>query len=571
MMRTGFSALDNLTGGLAERQGYLVYGNAQEAKSALALAFLASGVANGESVALVTERSFDAIQEEARGYGFDLSEGLKSGKFQFFEYPEGVASSTMQLMDDARIIEEFQTLTGQHEIRRLVFDPVTPLLNAQHPAASAKRFHAIISAFSRMGATALYLVHSAGSGDNVPSVREMAHGVMRVDSGGMGSGRIVFERWPGASSAESLDFGIVAGIGLVSLSRLPSGTAAVSQDPTGAGLQFSAFQIPATRASAVGTLAPPRFTPSLPAPATTTAVETVLAETVEDEKPRILLVHPDSAQRSLLNSLLSGDYRVSEAHSVATGMAMLSSEAPDLLIFSHELSGACGGAVAFKLRQSGYNMPIIVVGSRVRRISDKGKFLQAGVDVFLDLPLEIQLLSRHVDNLLRRVGRLKVALGPDGEPPQLGRRANVTCTMDLDYFCERVAEEYARPELVSAAPMFTLRMPGMKSMVEELSSTVLLTARATDVIYVGNRGVSVLLVESTSADVFMARLRASWASETPPLFEVPRISSHGSVLDQLRQFVHDSTGHSFPQPAGNRLNGRSYEAVVTGHRLENPE
>ena len=47
MMRTGFSALDRLTGGLAERQGYLVYGNAQEAKSALALAFLASGIANG--------------------------------------------------------------------------------------------------------------------------------------------------------------------------------------------------------------------------------------------------------------------------------------------------------------------------------------------------------------------------------------------------------------------------------------------------------------------------------------------------------------------------------------------
>lgn len=568
MMRTGFSALDSLTGGLAERQGYLVYGNAREAKSALALAFLASGIANGEPVALVTERRVEAILEEARGYGFDLTGALESGKFQFFEYPEGVAASSMQLMDDARIIEEFQALTGQYEIRRLVFDPVTPLLNAQHPAASAKRFHSIISAFSRMGATALYLIDSSESSDSVPSVRELAHGVMRVDAAGMGSGKIVFERWPGAPSAESLDFGIVAGIGLVSLSRLPSGTAAASSDRLASTLQFSPIQIPSTRASGVGTLAP-GFQPSLLTGPAAAMVDAVI-EDGERETPSVLLVHPDSAQRAVLGRILSASCRVTEAHGVAAGMAMLSGQVPDLLVFAHELAGACGAALTFKLRQSGYNMPIVIVGSRVRRITDKARFLRAGADVFLDFPVDLPLLNLHVDSLLRRVGRLNDPLRPGGEPPQGQRRAAVTCTMDLDYFCDRVAEEYGRPELVSACPMFTLRMPLGKPMVEELSSTALLTARAADLVYVGSRGVAVLLVDSPGADAFLARFSMSWPAE-PPLIEPARINGHNNLREQLRQFVHEATGLSFPQPGGNSLNGKSFEAVVSGHRKQTSE
>lgn len=569
MMRTGFSALDSLTGGLAERQGYLVYGNAQEAKSALALAFLASGVANGEAVALVTNRRFEAILEEARSYGFDLAEGVKSGKFQFFEYPEEVAASSLQLMDDARIIEEFQTLTGQHEIRRLVFDPVTPLLNAQHPAASAKRFHSLISAFSRMGATALYLIDSSGNGDSVPTVRELAHGVMRVDAAGMGSGKIVFERWPGAPSAESLDFGIVAGIGLVSLSRLPTGSAAAAAANPGTAstlLQFSPYQIPATRAAGVGTLAP-GFSPTLIAGPTPT-VDAVVEES-EPELPSILVVHPDSAQRAVLGRILSSKFRVSEAQGVAAGMAMLSGQVPDVLIIPHELSGACGAALTFKLRQSGYNLPIVVIGSRVRRIADKAKYMRAGADVFVDFPTDLPLLTLHVDNLLRRIGRVKEPLRAGAEPPS-SKRLTVTCTMDMDYFCDRVAEEYSRPELVSGVPMFTLRMPSGKPMVEELSSTALLTARAADLIYVGSRGVAVLLVDSPTADGFLSRFSMSWAAE-PPLIEHPRINMHNNLPDQLRQFVHEATGLSFPQSGGNNLNSKAFEAVVTGRRVQTSE
>jgi hypothetical protein len=119
--------------------------------------------------------------------------------------------------------------------------------------------------------------------------------------------------------------------------------------------------------------------------------------------------------------------------------------------------------------------------------------------------------------------------------------------------------------------MFTLRMPFGKPMVEELSSTALLTARAADWVYVGSRGVAVLLVDSTGADAFLSRFRFSWGAEAPPRIEHPRIGSHGNVTKQLRQFVHDATGLSFPQPGGNALNGKAFEAVVAGHLVENPE
>jgi hypothetical protein len=211
------------------------------------------------------------------------------------------------------------------------------------------------------------------------------------------------------------------------------------------------------------------------------------------------------------------------------------------------------------------------VGSRVRRITDKAKFLRAGADVFLDFPLDVPLLKVSVDNLLRRVGRLNGPLRPESEAPQFQRRPNVTCTMDLDYFCERAAEEYARPELVSGSPMLTLRMSSGKPLLEELSSTALLTARAADLVYVGSRGVAVLLVDSTRTDSFLSRFSQSWAAEASPRVEQPHISGHGNLLKQLRQFVHEETGLSFPQQGGNTLNGKSFEAVVAGHRVENPE
>jgi KaiC/GvpD/RAD55 family RecA-like ATPase/CheY-like chemotaxis protein len=582
MIRTGFSALDNLTGGLSERQGYLVYGNAQEAKSALALAFLASGVANGESVALVTDRPVEAVLEEGRGYGFDLSDAILSGKLQCFEYPEAVAMHSMQLLDDSCIMDEFQKLAGPNGIQRLVFDPVTPLLNTPNPGASAKRFHAIISSVSRMGATAIYLIDASGIGDNAPSVREMAHGVMRLDAEGLSSGKIVFERWPEGHSAESLDFGIVAGIGLVSLNRLPSGSAAAhGQDKRGSDLHFSPFQIPSTRASSVGSLAPslgapaprelpPGFSPNLlasPAPAPSMPV---VADR-EQQQPGILVIHPDSALRAVLVASLSPDYRVSEAHGVASGMAMLSGDLPDILVMSNEMAGACGGALAFKLRQSSYNMPVIVVGSRGRRTADKAKFLRAGVDVVFDYPVDVPLLHLTVDNLLRRVGRLDGPLHPESEPPQFQKRAIASCTTDLDSFCERVAEGYARPEMADSPPMFTLRLPSASPMVEELSSTVLLTVRATDLAYVGTRGVAVFLADSTERLAFLSRFNLAWTGAVTPRVDDLRISGQGNLRVQLRQFVCDSIGQSFPQSGGNGLNNRSFEAVAAGHQSDRSE
>ena len=291
----------------------------------------------------------------------------------------------------------------------------------------------------------------------------------------------------------------------------------------------------------------------------------------EQQMPGILLIHPDGALRSVLVTSLSRNYRVSEAHGVASGMSMLSGDLPDILVISNEMAGACGGALAFKLRQSGYNMPMIVVGSRVRRTSDKAKFLRAGVDMVLDYPVDVPLLNLSIDNMLRRVGRLEEPLHPDSEPPQFQKRANASCTMDLDAFCERVAEEYARPEMAAASPMFTLRLPSASPMAEELSSTVLLMVRATDLVYVGDRGVAVFLADSTEGLAFLSRFNLSWNGSATPRIEHPRINSQGNLRVQLRQFVCDSIGQSFPQSGGSGLNNRSFEAVAAGHQVDRSE
>src|ERR1700685_3577399 len=114
MITTGFPALDKLTGGVRERQAYLLHGNAKEAKTALALAFLTQGANDGRPVALVTDRRADAVFEESA---------------------------------------------------RLGLDPVTALLLAPNVEAAADRFRTMASSFSELGATAFYLLHTPGGSE----------------------------------------------------------------------------------------------------------------------------------------------------------------------------------------------------------------------------------------------------------------------------------------------------------------------------------------------------------------------------------------------------------------------
>ena len=72
MIATGFTGLDNLTGGLEQHKNYLLYGNIGTGKTTFALQFLYQGLINGETVAVVTRRSAPTVFDQGQAFGMDL-------------------------------------------------------------------------------------------------------------------------------------------------------------------------------------------------------------------------------------------------------------------------------------------------------------------------------------------------------------------------------------------------------------------------------------------------------------------------------------------------------------------
>lgn len=549
MIKTGFPALDNLTGGFAERKGYLLYGDAREAATALALSFLSNGDAAGRPVALVTERNPNILVEEAARYGFNLSPQLENGSLLLFEYPANISAKARKLEDDSRIIREFQNLVGNHGIDRLVFDPVTPLLLASDAQAVANRFQRISSSFSGLGATTIYVLQGPGAADYVPACRDSAEGVLRLVNSGSGTGKIVIEGWPTGAPVSELEFGVVAGVGLVPVSRDMGTQPFVARGierpfPASRPERRAAFSFPQlTHAGSIGLHA-------------------------ENDKPRILLMHPDTAQRSALVAMLQKQYAVEEAHGAIDGMASLSDRLPDVLVLAPELRGISGAAIVHKIRQAGHNLPVIVVGSRIRRLADQIALLRAGADACLEAPINEQLLNLHVGNLLCRVGRLKEPYNRQVE----NRKSQLhvlNCTTDLEAFCHRAAEEVSRSaELGLPVPVLVMHSHGSKALLEELSSAMLLVTRSTDLVYVGLQGIAVLLPEARAVEPVLARFYKTWTAGAAPVVDQPRVAGQLNIFEYLCEFIAERTGAGFPgAPVSERDRSKSIGVTGNGAKL----
>lgn len=549
MIKTGFPALDNLTGGFSERKGYLLYGDAREAATALALSFLSNASNSGRPVALVTERSANLLVEEASRFGFNLSTQIENGSLLLFEYPANISANARKLEDDSRIIREFQNLVGSNGIDRLVFDPVTPLLMASNSQAVANRFQRISSSFSGLGATTIYVLQGPGATEYVPACREAADGVLRLINSGSGTGKIVLEGWETGAPVSELEFGVVAGLGLVPVSRDHLG----AQPLMGRGIERP---MPAYRPERRAAFSFPQLTQGIS-----------LGMHGEPDKPRILLVHPDTAQRSALAGMLQKEYGVEEAHGAIDGMASLSDRLPDVLVLAPELRGISGAAIIHKLRQAGHNLPIIVVGSRIRRLSDQIALLRAGADACLEAPINEQLLNLHVSNLLCRVGRLKEPHNRHVEARKSPQVLN--CTTDLEGFCHRSADEMNRSaELGLPVPVLVMHSPASKAILEELSSAMLMVTRSTDLVYVGLRGIAVLLPEARAVEPVLSRFYKSWSGAAAPVVDQPRVAGQIDVFEYLYEFIAERTGASFSgTPVSERERSKSIGVSGNGAKL----
>jgi KaiC/GvpD/RAD55 family RecA-like ATPase/DNA-binding response OmpR family regulator len=490
---TGFTGLDVLSGGLSEGATYLVYGPSGTGKSTFALTFLHQGLVQGETAALVTAQVPEALLHHARAYGIELEPFVDAGQLLIFDYSDNMDDKLSRLLDPAEIVGEFQSFLGSTPLRRLVLDPVTPLLGS----AGAAHCRAVVHAFSLLEATCLFVADGATGERVLSDCKNSVHGVLRFTDSQPGHSVKVLslEKFPELREGPNeLTFEVRPSFGLLETAA-PAAPAPVRKPVAG------------TR---------PRATASMP----------VMGSF--DRQPRILLIHPDRERRAQLRDQLSGEGVVLEAHGAADGFGLITVENPDLIVVSLALRGVSGLDVAHKVRQNGRNIPIVAVGATARRASDSVRAYQAGIDAWLPEPVSRLELLGCVLNLLGRSGvvpasyvsqRLRITERPANQ---------VTTTTDFEVFRERLREEveFAGHQATDMV-MFAMRSSQGPVTVEELSGVISFVARDRDLIYVGPHGVAGVLLDAAQLSSFLNRFRQRWHGVAPAVTELHFDGSEG--------------------------------------------
>lgn len=118
----------------------------------------------------------------------------------------------------------------------------------------------------------------------------------------------------------------------------------------------------------------------------------------------ILIIEDDLQTRRFLKSSLNHrGWRTVEADCGKTGLAMLASENPDLVILDLGLPDMDGIAVTRRLRQLS-DLPILILSARSQE-QNKIMALDAGADDYLTKPFGSGELQARLQALLRRVSR----------------------------------------------------------------------------------------------------------------------------------------------------------------------
>lgn len=117
---------------------------------------------------------------------------------------------------------------------------------------------------------------------------------------------------------------------------------------------------------------------------------------------RILVVDDDRAVReSLRRSLEFNGYRVVLAGDGSQALDIVSRDRPDAMVLDVMMPGIDGLGVARRLRESGDELPILVLTAR-DTVSDRVSGLDAGADDYLPKPFALEELLARLRALLRR-------------------------------------------------------------------------------------------------------------------------------------------------------------------------
>jgi CheY-like chemotaxis protein len=123
--------------------------------------------------------------------------------------------------------------------------------------------------------------------------------------------------------------------------------------------------------------------------------------------PKILLVEDNEMNRDMLSRrLVRGGYEVIIAADGARGVAMATSDRPDLILMDMSLPVIDGWEATRRIKATPElrNIPIIALTAHAMA-TDRDKALKAGCDEYDTKPIELQRLLVKIETLLAAAGQ----------------------------------------------------------------------------------------------------------------------------------------------------------------------
>jgi CheY-like chemotaxis protein len=123
--------------------------------------------------------------------------------------------------------------------------------------------------------------------------------------------------------------------------------------------------------------------------------------------PKILLVEDNEMNRDMLSRrLVRGGYEVIIAEDGARGVAMATSDRPDLILMDMSLPVIDGWEATRQIKAASdlRKIPIIALTAHAMA-TDRDKALEAGCDDYDTKPIELQRLLSKIETLLAAAGQ----------------------------------------------------------------------------------------------------------------------------------------------------------------------
>lgn len=485
-IQTGVPIFDSVVGGFLQPGTHLAYGEPGAGKSTFALQFLHWGLNRGESALLVTRRLGSDVMEQAEAFGVPLKTFIRSGKLTLLEYAPDVVERAARARDVSQIADELDYFARRRGVRRMVFDPLIPLIQGMNVSEKSFRIRTLVQRVSVYQAACLFVLDLPEAADIVASCKDVVQSVLRFQANPeqSGQGTLVIERMPGSTQGRSgISYSLVLGRGLVKSSP---------------------------------------------------------EEIAGSEKPKrkILVAATDPATLNVARQMLADEYELTYCGDAIQTLARMAADAPDLLIVDADLGGNNAVQACLELRRNQLNLPILLLLGHHRRLRDRLEFLARGIDDCLEKPVDGRLLRVRIRSLLKRYSpreRFRAQESDGAVLASLERPVPASqCLSDFEAFRACLQEEVSWSRQRSA--LFAVCILEMESNngsgVEAVLEVVHRCIRSTDKVYANNGTVAVLFPDSRQegVDAFCRRIKA----ETPVMASV---HSRSYVLDGSEDFA----------------------------------